>query len=95
MANMTTLHQDIEELSGSRITATDVEQYEIDDAIDMVETCLFRLRARRRRAGALSSMRSWLGLHDAMEREGIAVPDYVIDAAEAAERRAGITEPRR
>lgn len=95
MANMTTLHQDIEELSGSRIAATDVEQYEIDDAIDMVETRLFRLRARRRRAGALSSMRCWLGLHDAMERAGMAVPDYVVEAAERAERRTGITEPRR
>lgn len=85
------MNQQIERLRKTYGNATDVGLYEIDDAIDLVQTRIRRQRARRQREGAMASMRCWLGLHDAMERAGIAAPDYVIEAAERAETRAGIT----
>lgn len=82
------MNQQIERMSRGYPTATDVERYEIHDAIDHVQSRIRHQRARRRREGAMASMRCWLGLHDAMERAGMAVPDYVVEAAERAEIRA-------
>lgn len=89
------MNQQIERLRKSYDGATDVGRYEIDDAIDLVQTRIDRQRTRRRREGAKASQRCWQGLAGAMERAGMAVPDYVVEAADRAERRQNITGPRR
>lgn len=97
MANLTTLNQTLQTLDAELSTATDVETFEISDAIDMLCWKLRRLETRRRRDMAISSQRCWLALSDAIARDhtGTAAEDdaiqYAFEQAMNAERRMLIT----